>query len=71
MRLLDWLPASRRRKREAADAARDAEITTRREHESEELEREALTLAHRLSLHRQQNHFADRMRAAYRGGGTQ
>lgn len=65
MGLLDWLPSRRRRRAERVDAAHEAEITERREQEHDKEIRHAYVVAHRLAEHRRQNHFADRMRAAY------
>ena len=71
MGLLDRLPFRRRRRREEVNAAHDAAITEQREQEAESEIRAAYMVAHKLASHRQQNHFADRMRAAYgRQGGT-
>ena len=65
MGLLDRLPSRRRRRREEVEAAHDAAITEQREHAADEEIRHAYTVAHKLAAHRRQNHFADRMRAAY------
>ena len=70
MALLDWLPSRRRRHREKAEAAHEAAITEQREQAADEEIRHAYTIAYKLAAHRRQNHFADRMRAAYgRQGG--
>lgn len=65
MGLLDWLPSRRRRRAERIDAAHEAAITEQREQEADEEIRHAYAVAHKLAAHRRQNHFADRMRAAY------
>ena len=65
MGLLDRLPARRRRRREEVNAAHDAAITEQREQETDNEIRAAYELAGKLAEHRRQNHFADRMRAAY------
>ena len=70
MGLLDRLPSRRRRRREEVKAARDAAITERREQDTHTDIQAAYVVAHKLAEHRRQNHFADRMRAAYgRQGG--
>lgn len=70
MGLLDRLPSRRRRRREEIDAARDAAITEQREQDTHTDIQAAYMVAHKLAAHRRQNHFADRMRAAYgRQGG--
>lgn len=65
MGLLDWLPGRRRRRRDEVEAAHDAAITQQREQETDEEIRRAYMVAHKLAEHRRENHFADRMRAAY------
>ena len=69
MGLLDWLPGRRKRHAERADAANEAAITEQREQDADTDIQAAYTVAHRLAAHRRQNHFADRMRAAYGKGG--
>ena len=65
MGLLDHLPSRRRRRREEVEAAHDAAITEQREQDTDTDIRAAYTVAHKLAAHRSQNHFADRLRAAY------
>ena len=65
MGLLDWLPGRRKRRAEQLDAVHEAAITEQREQEADKEIRHAYTVAHKLAAHRRQNHFADRMRAAY------
>ena len=65
MGLLDWMPSRRRRRAERTDAVHEAAITDRREQEADKEIRRAIAVAHRLAEHRRQNHFAQRMRAAY------
>ena len=65
MGLLDRLPSRRRRRRDEVEAAHDAAITEQREQQTDEEIRRAYAVAHKLAAHRRQNHFADRMRAAY------
>lgn len=65
MGLLDRLPGRRKRRAEQADAANEAAITEQREQKTDAEIRHAYTVAHKLAAHRRQNHFADRMRAAY------
>lgn len=65
MGLLDRLPSRRRRRREEVEAAHDAAITEQREQETRTDIQAAYMVAHKLAAHRRQNHFADRMRAAY------
>lgn len=65
MGLLDWLPGRRKRHAERIAAAHEAAITDQREQEADKEIRDAYMVAHRLAVHRRQNHFADRMRAAY------
>lgn len=70
MGLLDRLPSRRRRRREEVEAAHDAAITEQREQDAQDDIQAAYVVAHKLAAHRRQNHFADRMRAAYgRQGG--
>lgn len=65
MGLLDRLPSRRRRRREEVDAAHDAAITEQREQDTRAEIQAAYTVARKLAAHRRQNHFAERMRAAY------
>lgn len=65
MILLDWLPGRRKRRAERVDAAHEAAITEQREHAADEEIQAAYAVAHKLATHRRQNHFANRMRAAY------
>lgn len=65
MGLLDRLPFRRRRRREEIEAAHAAAITEQREMETDNEIRAACDLAGKLAEHRRQNHFADRIRAAY------
>lgn len=65
MGLLDWLPGRRKRRAERINAAHDAAITEQREHDTHTDIQAAYMVAHKLAAHRRQNHFADRMRAAY------
>ena len=65
MGLLDWLPGRRKRHAERIAAAHEAAITDQREQEADKEIRDAYMVAHRLAVHRRQNHFASRMRAAY------
>ena len=70
MGILDRLPSRRRRRHEEVEAAHDAAITQQREQEADKEIRRAYMVAHKLAEHRRENHFADRMRAAYgRQGG--
>lgn len=65
MGLLDYLPSRRRRRREEVEAAHAAAITERREMDADTDIQAAYELAGKLAEHRRQNHFADRIRAAY------
>ena len=65
MGLADWLPGRRKRHAERIDAAHEAAITEQRERAADKEIRHAYAVAHKLAAHRRQNHFADRMRAAY------
>lgn len=65
MRLTDWLPGRRKRRAEQLDAAHEAAITEQREQDTHTEIQAAYMVAHKLAAHRRQNHFADRMRAAY------
>lgn len=65
--MFDWMPRRRKARAEQARAEAEAAETTRREEEAETEIRDAYALAHKLAAHRRQNHFEQRMRAAYRG----
>ena len=65
MGLLEWLPSRRRRRAARIDAAHEAAITEQREQDTHDDIQAAYVVAHKLAEHRRQNHFADRMRAAY------
>ena len=65
MGLLDWTPGRRRRDAERIEAEREAAITEQREQEADAEIQAAYVVAHKLAAHRSQDHFADRMRAAY------
>lgn len=70
MGLADWLPGRRKRRAERIEAAHEAAITEQREQDTHTDIQAAYMVAHKLAAHRRQNHFADRMRAAYgRQGG--
>ena len=64
-RIAEAMPARKKRAREWAEARAEAAETTRREAEVDTEVRHAYSVAHKLAAHRRQNHFADRMRAAY------
>lgn len=68
-RLLAWLPSRRHLERERAAAAAEIEDAARHQTDSQDTIREAYMVAHKLAAHRQNNHFSQRMRAAYRGEG--
>ncbi len=68
-RLFAWLPSRRRLERERAAAAAEVADAARHQTDSQDTIREAYMVAHKLAAHRQNNHFSQRMRAAYRGGG--
>ena len=65
MGLLDRLPGRRKRRAERIEAAHEAAITEQRERAADKEIRSAHAVAHKLAAHRRQNHFAERMRAAY------
>lgn len=64
-RLRNLIPSRRRYLRELADAEAQMESTAQREEQVERAVRDAEVVATRLARHRQENHFAQRMRAAY------
>ena len=66
-RLLRFLPSVRRRQEEKDRATRETATTDRRELAADELIEDANKLAKRLEKHRDENHFAQRIRAQYRG----
>lgn len=68
-RLRDLIPSQRRYQRELAEAEAQMEGTAEREAQVDRAVRDAEIVANRLARHRHENHFAQRMRAAY-GGNT-
>lgn len=60
-------PSVRRYKAETARSLAEARQTDRREVEAERVIEDSFELTARLKQHRVENHFAQRMRAAYRG----
>ena len=66
-RLAEKTPAHKRQVQELQEAELEARETDRRETEVDAETRKAYQLAHRLAVHRRENHFEQRMRAAYQG----
>ena len=64
------LPSTRRRQEEQDKSLAEARKTSRREVQADRVIKTSTELATRLSAHREENHFAQRMRAAYRGEDT-
>lgn len=65
--MLDWLPRRKKQREDKERARVEAEATSRREQEADKEIVGAYKLANRLAQHRRENHFAQRIRAAYRG----
>lgn len=65
MRLVDMLPGRRKRKAEIAEAKRQAQITAQREADAAPIHQHADSLIARLAAHRAQNHYGQRVNAAF------
>lgn len=66
-RILRFLPSVRRRQEEKDKSRRELATTGRREIAADELIEGTNKLAKKLEQHRTENHFAQRIRAQYRG----